>query len=454
MTDFRLCRDRDAGVEGLLGEERWGWGRGLRDGFAYQRAGKDLGDAHVDVAADRRDGVASEVDGLVLSGAAGDLASGVGAVLDHDGHGLIQMAGVVAALNLALASVEDGEAFDFYFFGDRILHVDGRGVGAGGVFEAVNRVVAYLFEERDGVFEVLVGLAGEANDDVRRERDVAPCGFGPGNALEVPVAGVVALHGLEDGGAAGLDGEMDVVAEGGDGVDDVDDVAGEVAGVRGGKADALNARDFAYGGEEFGEGALAGGIMVAVDVLAQELDLGEARLGDALGFGEDGGGGAGAFFSAGVGNDAVGAEFVAAFDDGNVAAVGVGAGGELGVEGLVGLAVVEAGDASLAGFEAGEHVGEIAVAGGAGNDGDVGGLLEDFGAFLLGDAADDGEALPFTVELLVLVEAMEDFSLGVFFRKILYMSCAEGGGWVDWNAGTAEVAHKGVLRDIRSLAGE
>ena len=114
---------------------------------------------------------------------------------------------------------------------------------------------------------------------------------------------------------------------------------------------------FAYGGEEFGEGELAGGVAVGVDVLAEELDLGEAEVGHLAGFDEDGGGGAGALFAAGVGDDAVGAEFVAAFDDGDVAAVGVGAGGELGLEGHVGLAVVEAGDAGFAGFEAGEHVG-------------------------------------------------------------------------------------------------
>src|ERR1700679_3872243 len=156
------------------------------------------------------------------------------------------MARVVAALNLSLALVEDGEALYLYFFGDGVFHVDGGGVGAGGVFEAVDGVVAYGVEERDGVFEVAVGFAGEAYDDVRGERDVAARGLGPGYAFEVPVAGVLALHGLEDGGAAGLHGQVDVVAEGGDGVDDVDDVAGEVAGVRSGKADALDARDFAY----------------------------------------------------------------------------------------------------------------------------------------------------------------------------------------------------------------
>ena len=46
--------------------------------------------------------------------------------------------------------------------------MDGGGVGAGGVLEAVDGVVAYFFEEVDGVFEVAVSLAGEAYDDVAR----------------------------------------------------------------------------------------------------------------------------------------------------------------------------------------------------------------------------------------------------------------------------------------------
>ena len=86
---------------------------------------------------------------------------------------------------------------------------------------------------------------------------------------------------------AGLDGEMDVVAEGGRRVHDVDDVLGEVARVRGGEADALDAVDFAHAGEELGEAAFAAGVMVAVDVLAEELDFGVTELRDALGFGED-----------------------------------------------------------------------------------------------------------------------------------------------------------------------
>ena len=142
-----------------------------------------------------------------------------------------------------------------------------------------------------------------------------------------------------------------------------------------------------------------------------------------------------ALFAARVRNDAVGAELVAAFDDGDVAAMRVGARGELGVEGLVGLAVVQAGDAGLAGFEAGEHVRQVAVAGRACDQRDVGRLLEDLVAFLLRDAADHGELLAFALHPLVLVQAMEDLLLGLV---------ADGAGVVEDQAGVGFVRHLGV----------
>ena len=182
----------------------------------------------------------------------------------------------------------------------------------------------------------------------------------------------------------------------------------------------------ADGDEEFGEGSLPFRVAIAVDVLAEELDLGVAEVGDAAGFFEHGGRGAAALFAAGVGDDAVGAELVATLDDGDVAAVGVLAGGELGFEGFVGLAVVEAGDAVFAGFKAGEHLGELAVGGRAGDERDVGRPLEDLFAFLLGDAAENGEALAGFVQLFVVVEAVEDLLLGFV---------ADGAGVVEDQAG-------------------
>ncbi len=55
--------------------------------------------------------------------------------------------------------------------------------------------------------------------------------------------------------------------------------------------------------------------------------------------------------------------------------------------------------------------GQVAVRGGAGDQRDVGGALENLLAFLLGDAAENGEALPFLVQLLEVVEAIEDLLL-------------------------------------------
>ncbi len=70
------------------------------------------------------------------------------------------------ALDLALAVVEDAETLDFDLVGDAVGHVDGGGVGPRGVLEGEDGVVFDLVEQGDGLFEVGVGLAGEADDDV------------------------------------------------------------------------------------------------------------------------------------------------------------------------------------------------------------------------------------------------------------------------------------------------
>ena len=135
---------------------------------------------------------------------------------------------------------------------------------------------------------------------------------------------------------------------------------------------------------------------------------------------------AAALLAARVRHHAVGAELVAAFDDGDVAAVGVLAGGELGLEGLVGLAVVEAGDAGLAGFKPGEHLGQFAVGGRTRDQRDVRRALEDLLALLLRHAAQHGEALAFPVLALVFVEPVED---------LLLRLVADGAGVVEDQAG-------------------
>ena len=84
---------------------------------------------------------------------------------------------------------------------------------------------------------------------------------------------------------------------------------------------------------------------VRVHVLPEQLDVGEARVGHAPRFRQHRIRSPAALFAARERNHAVGAELVAAFDDGDVSAMRIAARGEFGFKGLVGLAVVETSDA-------------------------------------------------------------------------------------------------------------
>ena len=90
----------------------------------------------------------------------------------------------------------------------------------------------------------------------------------------------------------------------------------------------------------------------------------------------------------------------------------VGAGGEFGLEALVGLAVVEAGDALLPCLELHQHLRQIAIRGGAANQRNMGSALENLLAFLLRHAAQHAEALALFLQLLVVGQAVEDLLLG------------------------------------------
>jgi hypothetical protein len=175
--------------------------------------------------------------------------------------------------------------------------------------------------------------------------------------------------------------------------------------------------------------------VIGVDVLAEKLNLGKARIGHANGLVENRVRGAAALLAARVGDDAVGAELVAAFDDGDVATMRIGAGDEWRLEGLIGLAVVKAGDALLPCFEAGEHVGEIAIGGRAGDERDVGRLVENLFALLLGDAAEDGKLFALSLQLLVLVQAVKD---------LLFGFVADGTGVVEDQPGVGFILDAGV----------
>jgi hypothetical protein len=223
---------------------------------------------------------------------------------------------------------------------------------------------------------------------------------------------------------------MDVIAHAGVLVDGVDDVLAEVARVRRGETHAADTGDAGGGDEQFGEchGARRG-IAIGIDGLAEELEFGVAERGELADFAKDRVAGAAALGAARIGDDAVGAGLVTAFDDGEVGAEGIIAAGDFSLEGFIGVDV-ETHDAAVAGFDLREQVRQLAVAGGAADERDPGGALEDFFAFLLGNAAEDADDFAGAGGAAVESQAGEYFLRSFFADAAGVVEDDVGGLWV------------------------
>ena len=123
-------------------------------------------------------------------------------------------------------------AFFFDAQADLVGHGGGDGVAPRGVLEDEGVVELDAFDGGFGLLVVVVGFAGEADDDVGGDGEVWP-GFAHGFA-EVNVFFVLvgAAHEGEDAIAAALHGEVDVAAEFGQVGVGADEVFAEADGVR------------------------------------------------------------------------------------------------------------------------------------------------------------------------------------------------------------------------------
>ncbi len=333
-------------------------------------------------------------DGAVVVGAAVHeaLAAGVGGV-DEDFLHLTLVGGELFVVDFLLPGEDAGEAFFFDFTGDVVLQAFGFGAGAGGVFEGEDLAEADFFQAGHGAFEIFFGLAGEAHDEVGAELHVGVHLLEILYLREVFVQRVVAAHGMEDAVAAGLEGEVELVGDAFAARHEVGEIVVPVFGVGRGKADALQALDFRHVVEQLIELVILGGA-VGINILPEQPDFFGALADEGLGFHEDVVVLTGYFPAPGEGDDAVGAHVVAPFGDGDV---GLDAFDMAALDPLFGdeiLYLVIPGEplgvadpfALLDGLD---HLGELEEI--VGSEDHVDGLvpLEDFFAFLLGDAARD-----------------------------------------------------------------
>ena len=105
----------------------------------------------------------------------------------------------------------------------------------------------------EGALEVVVGLAREADDDVRRDREIGHDATGLGEAFEVAGRGVATVHGGEHPVGPGLQRVVQLRAHGRRLGDRGERVGPHVLRVRRGEADAPDPRDGAGGAQQVGE---------------------------------------------------------------------------------------------------------------------------------------------------------------------------------------------------------
>src|SRR5688572_1994572 len=171
-----------------------------------------FGDDDVGELADQRRR-ADEVDPALVLGAARELARALlRLALDEDAlHG----ADHVAADRSGLLVDERLQPLEALLLDvvRQVLELGRRRSGPRAVDEAERLVEADGADQRERLLEVLLGLAGIADDEVRRDRDAGPCRLEPLDLRNVFGRRVAAFHQLEDSIGTALHRQMQEACE-------------------------------------------------------------------------------------------------------------------------------------------------------------------------------------------------------------------------------------------------
>jgi DNA-binding SARP family transcriptional activator/Tfp pilus assembly protein PilF len=316
----RVMSVRNGGLPGVAGP---GPADGQRGCVGQQVMGGGAGDGHRhDVTGAGRAGGTgrSKVHQAVVAGAAGHaVGGGVLAALALGHEHFHAVAGLLLVLRVGCLLDQGGEPFVALLHdggGDLGVHGRCRGTGADGVAEGERSGEPGRPDQVEGVLEVLVGLAGEAHDDVGGDGGVRDAGPDPVQDGQVPVPAVGAAHRLEHGVRAGLQRHVQAGHDVRGLCHRVDDVVGEVLRVRRGKADALQTLDLAAAAKQFAERVPVAELgAVGVHVLAEQRDLQDAVGDQRADFGQDVAGAAIPLLAAQARHDAERAGVVAAHRD-------------------------------------------------------------------------------------------------------------------------------------------
>ncbi len=177
---------------------------------AAQGVRQGLVDVHLDELADQAGIAAAEVDDAVVLGATLQHAGiALGEIADQDGLDAAGHAPADLEALLVDARLQDLQALLLELVGGVVDQIGRRGAGAGAVDEGEGEVETDVLDQLHGLFEVFLGLAGEADDEVRADADVGYRRLEPADARLVFQRRVVALHGRQDAIRTGLHRQVD-----------------------------------------------------------------------------------------------------------------------------------------------------------------------------------------------------------------------------------------------------
>ena len=238
-------------------------------------------------------GAAHELDGAGVVGFVVLLCVSLAGAFDEDVDGLADHFGVVFLADFVLEGEHFVVASAFGFFGDVVGHeAHGLGAGAFGVFEDEAVFEAVFADGVHTELEGLFGFAAEADDEVAGDGASREDFVDAGHHVTVILDGVATFHAFEDFVAAGLEGDVEVVAALGEIAQGLEEIECHVFGVAGDELDAFDAWGVVDHVEEVGEAVLFAVFFdfVAVDGLAKEGDLFDALVGEGDDFlGDDAG---------------------------------------------------------------------------------------------------------------------------------------------------------------------
>src|SRR3989449_935835 len=208
--------------------------------------------------------------------------------------------GFAEGAEFAGAALHDGA-------GDFVCESCGFGAVAYGEREDVEIVEGEALNEGERGCMVSFGFAREAGDDVGADGGLRGTVVDECDAAGVVLGTIRAMHGGEDAVGGGLQGHVEVLGDAVGGGEEIDEVLGDVEGLDGADAEALDGCFAEDAAEEIFEFDAGGEIAaVGAEVDAAENDFAVAGFGEAVDFSNDFAGWQGAASAANKRDDAVG----------------------------------------------------------------------------------------------------------------------------------------------------